>query len=304
MTPSPTARRVALVLAGLLLWSAGSPRADAQELACRVDVDYTQLAGNDFDFLQDLEQQISEYLNEHAWTEDRFEDVERIDCSVQMFVLEAPTLTSFRARLVLASRRPIYGTAVSSTVLQVSDTDFEFGYARGTPLVHDPERYDPLASVLDFYALIILGYDYDTFSPLGGTPYFERARRIANIAQSQNAAGWSQLGGDRGRANLVSQLLDPRFQPLRRAYSSYYLSGLDRFVRQPDASRQTIFATLQELETLYDELSRQYALDLFFSANAKELADLFDQSQLSSQAYDLLSAVDPSNLTLYNQLVN
>jgi len=297
-------RRVLLVL-GLLLTALPVGRsAAAQELNCSVSVNYTQLSGSDYGYLQELEQLIYEYLNEYAWTEDTFREYERIDCSVQLFFLEAVTLTSFRARLVVASRRPIYGTAQSTTVVQLSDTDLQFTYARGTPLIHDIERYDPLTSVLDFYAYILLGMDYDTFSEMGGTPHFERARRIADIAQSQNAPGWTQLGGDRGRSNLISQLLDPRFRPVREAAFAYHFYGLDHFVANPDAARERVLDVLSRLESLQQELGRQYLLDLFFSAKAGELAALFLNSNLSSQAYDLLSVLDPSNLNQYSPLVN
>lgn len=302
MSDSVRLRRVLAVLAfGITM--ASTPAA-AQELNCSVTVNYTQLSGSDYGYLQDLEQLIDEYLNEYAWTEDTFKEYERLDCSVQLFFLEATTLTSFRARMVVASRRPIYGTAQSSTIVQLSDTDLQFNYARGTPLIHDLERYDPLASVLDFYAYILLGMDYDTFSEMGGTPHFERARRIADIAQSQNATGWTQLGGDRGRSNLISQLMDARFRTLREAYFTYHFNGLDYFVANPSEARQSVLTTLQQLEELQEELGRQYLIDLFFSAKAGELAAIFLNSNLSSQAYDVLSIVDPSNLNQYSPLVN
>ena len=204
----------------LALLVAALPTAgQAQELNCTVRVDYSKLSGgSDYSFLQEFQQRVAERLNDQRWTEHEYQEFERIDCQVQINFEEALSLTSFRAGIVVAARRPIYGSPQTTTVVQFNDTDWQFTYSQGTPLNMDQERYDPITSVLDFYAYLILGYDYDTFSELGGTPFFERARRIAERAQVQNAPGWSEFGNDRGRVTLITQLLDPTFKPLRVAY--------------------------------------------------------------------------------------
>jgi hypothetical protein len=268
-----------------------------------VSVNYTQLSGSDFTFLGDLQLHIDEYMNKHRWTEDTFQENEQIECAIQVLFQEALSLTSFTARLIVVSRRPTYNTTHSSVVVQFNDDNFQFNYAQGQPLVFNLEQYDPLASVLDFYAYVMLGYDYDTFSELGGTPYFETARRIAERASSQSAPGWSQIGSDRGRMNLVTQILDPRFRPLRKAYFDYHFHGLDRFVSESDAARSSVLEVLQSLEVLFDDVARQYALDLFFSAKYTELASIFLQSQRSAEAYDILTQLDPAHTSDYQKLV-
>lgn len=282
----------------------GSTSVQAQEFNCQVTVNYQQLSGSEFTFLSDLEEQIEAYMNERSFTQDRFIDVERIDCIMQIIFEEAVTLTSFQARMVLSTSRPIYGVPQTSTILQISDQGWQFNFTQGTPLVFDLERFDPLTSVFDFYAFLMLGYDYDTFDEYGGTIYFERARRIAELAESQGAAGWTDLGGERGRADLVDQVLDPRFKPLRKAYFDYHFGGLDLFVAETEEARRNTLAAIESLEDLYDEVSRSYVLDIFFSTKADELAAIFDDSPLSSEAYDLLSRLDPSNLPKYSKLVN
>ena len=296
--------KILAAVAVLGLATAFSPgRSHAQEFNCSVSVDYRQLSGSDFTFLGELDQQIEEYINKQTWTEDRYLPHERIDCAIQVIFQEAITLTSFRARLIIASRRPTYNTTHSAVVVQFNDEDFQFNYAQGQPIVFNLEQYDPLASVLDYYAFVMLGYDYDTFSELGGTPYFEQARRIAERASSLSAAGWSQIGSDRGRMNLITQILDPRFRPLRLAYFNYYFNGLDRFVTDTDAARNSILGVLENLQELFDDVSRQYALDLFFSARYTELATIFQQSSRSSAAYDLLTDLDPAHTSDYEKLV-
>lgn len=298
-TPSRTMKSAVLLLAvaGLV-----APAA-AQEFNCSVTVNYQNLTGSDYTYLDELRQKIGEYMNERRWTEDRFEEAERIDCTMQVLISEAISMTSFRARLIVATRRPIYGTAQQSTVIQFNDEDWAFEFAQGTPLVFDLSRFQPLTSVLNFYAYLMLGFDFDTFSPSGGTPFFEQARRISDMAQASGAAGWTALSGDRSRSELIKQILDPRFRNLRRAYFDYHFGCLDRFVEQTDGARETLMEVITALQVLSNEVSRSYYLDQFFSTKYQEIAAVFQGSRLASQAFDILSVVDPSHLSDYNQMM-
>ena len=274
-----------------------------QELNCGVTVDYRALSGSDYTYLDEFRQAVREYLNLQRWTDDAFEEVERIDCTVQITFLEALSLTRFRAKLVMASRRPIYGTSQSTILLQINDDGWQFDYPQGTPLISDPDRYDEITSILDFYAYIILGYDYDTFSEFGGSDLFERARRISDIAKSTGGVGWQEIGADRSRTKLITELLDPRYRPLRKVYHTYHLGGLDRFVQETEVARSAVLASLEALKPLVDVNERSYVVDLFFSAKYRELASIFETSTLASQAFDLLSEMDPAHISDYNGMI-
>lgn len=299
------APRVASVLAVFLLAMSMAPSAaQAEALNCSVSLDYSQLSGSDFAFLDELEPKIEAYLNQQQWTDDRFQNVERIDCTLQIIFQEAISLTEFRTRLVVATLRPIYGTTQATPVIRLSDSNWQFTYSRGTPLTRQLEQYNPLTSVLDYYAYVILGYDYDTFSERGGTPYFQQARQVAEIARSQNGIGWSQISGSQSRTELIDQLLDPRYQALRNAYYTYHFQGLDQFVSDTETARENVLNALRNIEELYNQVSRSYVIDLFFGSKYEELAAVFQAAPTSSQAYSILSNVDPSHLSEYNKLVN
>lgn len=287
-----------------LLLVAVTPKVSvAQELNCSVNVDTRQLSGSDFQYLDELEIRIREYLNERSWTDDRVQPNERIDCSFEIFIDEAQGIGEFSSQLVVAARRPIYNTAQKTPTLRVRDS-WTFPYSRGATLVYEPDRFDPLTSVLDFYAYLILGYDYDTFSPLGGTPYFQEARQIVDLASSQNASGWRRLGDDQTRSALVSELLRSRLRPLREVIYEYHLNGLDRFVTDTEAARETMIEQVEVLQSLSQDITRSYAIDLFFAAKFEELAAAFRNSQLRSRAYNLLTSVDPAHSSTYSELVN
>lgn len=294
-------RAFSLALLGVLL-IAGPAR--AQEFNCNVTVNYQALSGSDYTFLQEMKEKVSEYINKRQWTEDRFEEKERIDCTMSIVFAEALSLTRFRARLVLASRRPIYGTAQQTTVLQISDESLQFEYAQGTPLIYEPDRYHPLTSVLNFYAHLMLGFDYDTFDSQGGQKHFEAARRISDNAQATGAAGWSSIGGDQSKGELITQILDQRFRVLRTLYFDYHYGVLDHFVRDPDDARTKMLNLVQSLVSLREEVSRAYYLDQFFAAKFSEVANVFRSSGQAAQAFDALSKIDPAHMSDYSQMMN
>ena len=278
--------------------------AHGQEFNCSVAVNYQSLSGSDYSFLDELEDRVREYVNMRQWTQDRFEEEERIDCSMTIVFTEATSLTRFRARLVLASRRPIYGSAQQTTVLQVSDDSWTFDYSQGTPLIYEPDRYHPLTSVINFYAYLMLGYDYDTFAELGGQPLFEEARRVAEIAGAGGAAGWATLSGDQSRGELIGQIMDPRFKILRTAYFNYHYGVLDHFTRDTSEARSTLLTIVQDLESLREDVSRAYYLDQFFAAKYSEIAAVFKSSPEANPAFDALSKIDPAHLSDYTMMTN
>jgi len=299
MTVSRRAATGLLLLLGVLV----VPSAAAQELSCRVQVDKSQLSGSDFDFLDNLERRVEEYMNTNNWTEDRYLPHERIRCSMQIVMEESITLSTFNAQLVLSSWRPIHGTSQSTVLLRVNDSDWRFQFNRGTPLEFDPDRHDALTSVLDFYAYMILGYDSDTFSELGGTSYFERARSIADRANPTGEPGWSSSIGTQNRMQLVTELLQKRHRPLRRAMYLYHMHGLDQFVKNPSQAREEVLGALELIQEVHSSLSRSYALDLFFTTKADELAAIFAGGDRSTEAYRLLTEIDPSRTSDYDAIV-
>ncbi|MEM1270239.1 MAG: DUF4835 family protein [Bacteroidota bacterium] len=276
----------------------------AQELQCEVTIDRSLLQGPDFEHLQDLKDTLERYFNERSWTSDRFRPEERIECQFDLTFREANTsgVDLYTAQLTVGSGRPIYGSPTRTSMLQVADVDWQFVYEPNQAILFDPERFDPLASVLDFYAYLILGYDYDSFFNLGGTPYFERARRIAELAQAQSANGWSQVN-ERSRGALIAQLLDPRMQPVREAFFDYYHGGLDHFVTDPLAARRSALTALQAIEEVFNDVSNQYLVDLFFSTKYQELVNVFDDSPQASDAYGVLLGIDPSRSSSYDRLI-
>ncbi|MDX1420090.1 MAG: DUF4835 family protein [Rubricoccaceae bacterium] len=287
-----------------ILLAAAIP-ARAQELRCSVDVNISALQGTEFTHLNDLEEEIERYLNDRAWTDDSYLERERIDCAMTVLFQRALNLNTFEAQVTVTASRPIYGTRQRTTTLVIQDNRWgPFTYTQGQGLIYSPNRFDAFVSVLDFYANLILGYDYDTFEELGGQPYFERARAIAELARGVDAEGWFVVGDERTRGALIQQLLDPRYAPLRRAYFDYHYGVLDHFTTAHEEAWDTAMEVLAALNELYNEFNaRRFATDVFFSAKYNELAELLEDAPRRNEAYELLVEMDAPHLATYDQIV-
>ncbi len=301
-------RRLALLL--ILAASAALAPASAQELNCQITINRDAITGTEFDFLREFREEVFRYVNSRAWTDDVFRAEERIDCQIQITFVAAESQTSFNAQLVVQASRPIYGTAQRTTTFRAADSNWDFSYARGQNLIYDPNRFNPLTSVLDFYANVILGYDYDTFEAFGGTPFFERAQRIAELSRATPAGepgkGWYGQGiEDRARFTLAQELLDPVFAPVRQAQYDYHFTVLDHFVVRHEQAWEDAMTTLAALHELYLQNNRRrYVTDVFFGAKYQELVALLVDAPQRNEAYALLSEMDAAHIGSYDGLVS
>jgi len=274
----------------------------AQELNCTVRVDNSAISGTEqFAHIPQLKPLIEEYLNNRAWTNDRFRPEERIKCNLEITMLAGSSsgFDNFSAQVSVGASRPIYGTMQTSNVTQIADGNWRFAYEPNASLVYDPDRFDTLTSVLDFYAYLMLGYDYDSFMPFGGTTLFESAREIVYLAPQ--GGGWT-IGSENTRGTLITQLLDPRLSPLRQAYFDYHYRGLDHFVQDPTLARQAVLDALTALQTVINDISIQYAIDLFLATKNQEIVGIFEESSQASKAYGILLDIDPSRSSIYDRL--
>ena len=285
-----------------------SDLAIAQEFNCEVSINDTQLEGNDFDYVSgDLSTAIEEYINEFRWTEHEFQEQEQINCQMNIILADADANYTFTAEAIIQSRRPIYNTLSETTTIIISDQSWRFSYQEGTNLVHDDLQFDALSGFIDYYCYLLLGYDFDTFSALGGTPYFQAAQNVVDLAQSSDAVGWDRnLNNRRNRFMLVEDLLNTNFNPVREAYYTFHRQILDNFINNPTKARQDLLTTLSSILASKRRSSSTYVFDLFFDTKSKEIASILEDadSRLRLEAYTILSELDTSHLSDYEALQN
>jgi len=290
----------------LLVLTVNPKSLSAQELNCSVTVNDRQISGSSTEYVTELAPAIERYLNENRWTNDRYEDHERIRCNIQILLTDVDGNSNFTAEAVITANRPIYNTNRQTTLIVISDSAWRFNYSRNKNLIFDDLQFDDLTSFLDFYAYIILGYDYDSFSDLGGSSHFNSALSIFEIAQNIGAQGWGRsIGAQRNRFGLINDLTNPSYRDLRSAYYRYHRLGLDQFTQQEELARNEIIEALDLIRENKRVTSNNYLFDLFFSTKYLEIvASLRDASPSTrTAAYNILRDVDPANTSEYRRLI-
>src|SRR5690606_21287116 len=122
-----------------------------------------------------------EFMNNQKWTSDEFEQDERIKMDLIMTITSENGSNVFGAEVVVQSFRPVFGSTYETTVFKHLDKDVTFSYQQFQPLEYSETSYiNELSSILAFYAYSVIGMDYDSFSPFGGDPYFNKAQDIIN----------------------------------------------------------------------------------------------------------------------------
>ena len=287
-----------------------------QELNCRVTIDLEPVKAQNSnifqgtiteDLFKEMELEISNFLNARRWTEDDFNPEERIKCNLQISITNInPSNNSFTATTQILSTRPVYGTDYESVVLNFLDKDFSFIYQEGQPMDFNENIYSSnLTSLLGYYAYLIIGLDYDSFSELGGNIYINKARDVANTAISSGNAGWEAKNSDpNGRAWIVDHLTNPQFQPFRKGFYTYHRIAMDQLGAKPVDSQKEIITVLENIKNIQSIISRSVLLNAFFKAKKDELIKIYKgaNDEQKKKAYNLLLRTDPMNAKAYAEI--
>jgi hypothetical protein len=277
----------------------------AQELSCQVTVIAPQVANVEASVFESLEEDIMEFMNGRRWTQDNFTLLERIECSIQITISKARTPVDFEGSIQVQSSRPIFNSDYNAPVLMINDNDFNLSYTPGTMMQYSPDQFrDNLTSILAFYAYLILGIDYDSFSLEGGTPMYMNAQLAVSNAQglSNPPPGWSASDGRQSRYALIDNILSQTFRPLRSCYYTYHRKGLDMAYDNPGKSRKVISDAIIALRTVHRIRPASYNLQTFFMAKHRELVNLFSEAPEGERQRILpvLKLIDPGNIESYD----
>ncbi|MBL3656338.1 type IX secretion system protein PorD [Fulvivirga sediminis] len=278
----------------------------AQELNCKVSINSDQVQSSDRRIFDDMENALSQFMNSRTWTEDTYESFERIKCNL-IITLQNPTaIGSYQATVQIQSARPIYNSNYESIVLNFADRDWAFEYVDSQPLDFSDNIYNSnLTSLLAFYAYLIIGMDYDTFSPMGGTPYFQKALNVATNAQQSNRPGWDAMGSTRNRYWLIENLTNSQLSPVRQGYYDYHRQALDTFEQDKEQSRKKIVEVLKNIRKTRTAYPNSILVIAFLDAKSDELINIFKEGNIQTrrEAFDALSNIDPSKSSSYEQII-
>lgn len=273
---------------------------------CTVTINDRQISGSSYEYVSELGPALERYLNENRWTDDRYEEHERILCSIRILFTDVDGNQNFTAEAVITARRPIYNTTRQTSTFIINDSNWTFNYPRNKNLIYDELQFDELTSFIDFYTYILLGFDYDSFSELGGTPHFNKAQNIFELAQNTGAPGWGRsIGAQRNRYGLINDITSSSYRDLRSAYYRYHRLGLDRFTENPEQARNEILEALDQIRETKRVTSNNYLFDIFFGTKYSEIVAALRESSPSirTAAYNILRDVDPANTSEYRKLI-
>ena len=295
-----------LILASLFLWAYG---AGAQELKCTVTVNSDKVQGSNKSMFTTLQQSMEEFINNTKWTNMTFQEKERIECSM-MLVVSAVQDNVVVGELTCQSRRPVYGTSYTTPLLNIKDNNFNFVYQESDRLDFQEATFTTnLTAMLAYYCYLILGHDMDSFSRLGGTPFFQMCENIVNSAQSASletteAVGWKAFESNRNRYALINNLMDEAFKKYREYYYEYHRLGLDEMSANVANGRARIASGITTLKEANRARPATYVVNAFLDAKSDELINIFQGGTDAEKKsmYETLVDLDPTRQSAYDKI--
>lgn len=280
-----------------------------QELRCTVTINSDQVEGSNKEIFNTLKQSIEEYVNTLRWTNLTFLEKERIECSM-LLVVKSVQDNVFTCEFTCQSRRPVFGSSYYTPLLNIKDNNFIFTYQEYDRLDYQQHTFTTnLTALLAYYCYLIIGHDMDSFSKLGGTPYFQACESIVNSAQSASldnaeAEGWKAFASNRNRYALISNIMDEAFKKYRLFYYEYHRHGLDEMATNVANGRARIAKEIAVLKEVYNARPATYVINTFLDAKNEELVNIFEQGTTDEkkQVYELLMDIDPTRQTTYNRI--
>lgn len=280
----------------LFLTFAIMPACLSQELNCTVEVNSQQVEGTNKSVFETLQEAMSTYMNETKFSNAIFSPNEKIECRIFLTVKEY-TDDRIKGELQLQLSRPVYNSTYTTTLFNFRDTKVEFAYREGDPLIFNENTVENnLTAILDYYAYLFLAIDFDSFSPKGGQPFYDRAQSGVQQAQSIGEVGWRTFEDTKNRAAVLSSFTDTNTSGIRNLIYDYHRKGLDEMVTSPDKGRAVITESLKELKTVADNSPMSVALSLFRDSKLDELVNVYSKAPSSERdaAYDILQPIYPT----------
>ena len=293
----------------VLFLTANPLRMVAQELNCNVQVSSQMIQGSNREVFDNMQRDLYEFMNNTVWTNNLFSYSERIDCNILINLSEQLSADEFRGTIQIQLRRPVFNTTYNSTILNFVDNSFQFRYVERQTLEFDPNTHrSNLLSILAYYTYIILGFDYDTFSPLGGTEFFQIAEQIVTNAQNAPEPGWKPFDGSRNRNRywLVKNILNKEYENVRLFNYEYYMRGLDIMEARVGEARANIAESLKLLQEVYRRRPDPYLyfFQLVMDSKSDELVNIFSPAfpEEKSRVMLILNEIDPANRSKYETM--
>ena len=279
----------------------------AQELEAKVNVNHQKINQSSTAVFDDLQQQLTEFINTRQWTNMQFRKNERIRCTFNIIVNKYnESDNSFECTLSVQSVRPVYNSAYTTTAFSIQDPSFNFRFQQYDKLEFRPDLIDnELTALIAYYSYLIIGIDNDTMSPLGGTDALTVAQSIVNNAQSFPSKGWKAFDDSKNRYAIINDMLDSGMEPFRRMQYKYYREGLDIMAENADRGRAAITEAIGLLQKSHENKSLSSLPQVFTDIKADELVNIYKGKGTTAEkekTVEILSNINASKNSSWRQM--
>ena len=289
-------KRYLLILFFLLLAKGIS----AQELACKVSINLQNLSDEERKNWETFKQDVEAYLNAYSWTTN-FQG-EKIQATINFNILTSG------AQIFVQSKRPLYKNSETTIMARFFDDKVSFGYSRGQVLQHGM-NYRDLESVLDYYAYIIIGLDFDSYESNKGSEAFQQAQQIALVANAgKNGVGWDRIitsSGAFSRFGYIEDVMNANTRSIRDIAWAYHYNVLDNLATKQEVAHNEfahVVDTLISMKRESSNIDRSVYYKTFFESKYTEFADFGKWFKENKDLYfQKLEYLDPAHQNYYEE---
>lgn len=282
-----------------------------QELNAKVLVTAQQLGTQvEASLVTNLQTQITDFLNNRKWSDDRFLNEEKINCNFSISLTGMPSQDVYEARLIVQAARPVYNSIYQSILVNYQDGQFTFKFRPFQKLDFNASQVSGsdalsanLTAVLAYYVNIILGMDYDSFKLNQGAPFFKNAMNIVlGAPKASNIKGWDAFDGQRNRYYLAKNLTDPKLSQVHQVFYTYFRQGMDSLYSQEAKARENVLVALTQLQDLNKVNPGTMIEQFFVESRTSEFVGIFQPASpdVKANAKAILVELNPNGANDFN----
>ena len=262
----------------------------SQQLNCEVVVNSGFINQTEKEIFNNLERNIESFLNSNDWDNQSLKNFEKIDCTLIITVLSYSD-SFFNCNFEIKSFRPVFNTDYNTNIFLFKDNGVSFNYESNQYILRSDSRFESdLASILEFYANIIIGLDKDSFALNSGKTNFLNSKKILDFASSNSQSNmWSQ-NYNNGRINkywLVENLVSSNYSTIKEIYYDYHRLGLDVLIEDKENALQTISQTIGKFNLINRLRPNSIMQQMFFQSKNAEIVNLYKNHNNESYLINL-----------------
>ena len=262
----------------------------SQQLNCEVVVNSGFINQTEKEIFNNLERNIESFLNTNDWDNQSLKNFEKIDCTLIITVLSYSD-SFFNCNFEIKSFRPVFNTDYNTNIFLFKDNGVSFNYESNQYILRSDSRFESdLASILEFYANLIIGLDKDTFALNSGKSNFLNSQKILDFASSNSQSNmWSQ-NYNNGRINkywLVENLVSSNYSTIKEIYYDYHRLGLDVLIEDKENALKTISQTIGKFNLINRLRPNSIMQQMFFQSKNDEIVNLFKNHNNESYLINL-----------------